>query len=314
MVARSATYYAAPALLMLSMMLTAGNWYLQPDRAWAWALTMLLIGCMSAPLLFVPRDKYDAARHDAGGSIRSGIAFMGLTLVIVLGVKLATAVGVVEDAELARRATMVMVGALFAVTGNRMPKTLTPLAALQCDAARVQAFQRFTGWTWVLTGLALALVWLLLPLDLAKPVSFVLLVSGMLTTMAQIVALRSSRRRESMTRQFGPALVLASALLVSEAIAVLTWDSTWMVAAGALLFALSLVGADVLVSRRAESAGPSGQSLLLAAAFLVACGITILADSRLLAIMIPILGGGAAIPVLLRAGDRRNVRTTRTAQ
>jgi hypothetical protein len=35
MVARSATYYTAPALLMLSMMLTAGNWYLQSDRPWA---------------------------------------------------------------------------------------------------------------------------------------------------------------------------------------------------------------------------------------------------------------------------------------
>jgi len=38
-----------------------------------------------------------------------------------------------------------------------MPKTLTPLSAMQCDVASVQAFQRLVGWTWVLTGLAFAI-------------------------------------------------------------------------------------------------------------------------------------------------------------
>ena len=31
-------------------------------------------------------------------------------------------------------------------TGNAIPKTLTPLAALRCDPARVQAFNRFGDW------------------------------------------------------------------------------------------------------------------------------------------------------------------------
>jgi len=36
-----------------------------------------------------------------------------------------------------------------------MPKALTPLSAAQCsgDPMKAQAFQRFVGWTWVLTGL-----------------------------------------------------------------------------------------------------------------------------------------------------------------
>jgi hypothetical protein len=195
MVARSAL--AAPALLALSIALTAGNWYIQPDRAWAWGSAAFLIGCMAVALLLAPRTSSDAARRAAGDSIRSAVVFAGLVLVISLGMKLATALGAIGDNDLSRRATMVILGAFFVVTGNRMPKTLTPLVALQCDPARLQAFQRLAGWTWVLTGLAFAIVWLLLPLDLAKPVSVVVLMAGMLVTASQLVRLRTSRRREA---------------------------------------------------------------------------------------------------------------------
>lgn len=188
--------HLAPALLVLGLVLAAANWYLQPERPGAWASTVFLIGCM-ALFLFVVRHDHGAARRGAGDSIRSGLAFTGLILVIVLSMKLVTAMGVIEDADLSRRATMAILGAFFVVTGNAMPKTLTPLSALQCDPARVQAFQRFAGWTWVLTGLAFAIVWLVLPLELAKPVSLVLLVSAMLAVLGQIVRLRGTRRRQA---------------------------------------------------------------------------------------------------------------------
>jgi hypothetical protein len=107
--------------------------------------------------------------------------------------------------------------------------------------------------------------------------------------------------------RFGPALVLASGLSISTAIAVLTSDSAWAVAAGPLLFALSLVGADAMGSRlRGGSSGPSREAVLLAAALLVACGMTALTEPTSLAIVIPILGGGAATPILLRSERRRN--------
>ncbi len=110
-----------------------------------------------------------------------------------------------------------------------------------------------------------------------------------------------------MTRQNGPALVLAAALLVAEAIAVLTWDSVWMVAAGATLFALALVGVDAWVSRlRAE--WPSRQGVLMALAFLAACGMAAIGDPQLVAQVMPLLAGGAATPVLLRRNP--DVRTT----
>ena len=121
--------------------------------------------------------------------------FSGLILVISLGMKLALVLGAVKDADLSRRATMVILGVFFAFTGNGMPRTLTPLAVMRCDPARVQAFQRFAGWTWVLTGLAFAGVWLLLPLGLAKPVSVIVLMSGMLAIAAQLARLRTTRSR-----------------------------------------------------------------------------------------------------------------------
>lgn len=110
----------------------------------------------------------------------------------------------------------------------------------------------------------------------------------------------------------GPALVLASGLLISTAIVALASASAWAVAAGALVFALSLVGADVMGSRqRGESSGPSRGAVLLAAAWLVACGMIGLTDPASLAIAIPILGGGVATPILLRS-DHLTQRLRRT--
>jgi hypothetical protein len=197
MATKSVIYHAPPVLLVLSGTLAAANWYLQPERAATWAAAVVLIVCLALVLVIVSRWKSDPTEPGAVDSIRSGIVFTGLILVTVLSTRLATALGVMENADALRRATMAMVGAFFVITGNRMPKTLTPLAALKCNPARVQAFQRFAGWTWVLTGLAFAIVWLLLPLDVAKTVSVILLVSGILVITAQLVRLRSTRRREA---------------------------------------------------------------------------------------------------------------------
>jgi hypothetical protein len=190
---RPISYFLAPALLVLSTLLVAANWYLQPARAWYWAATLVFVGCMVVALLFAHRRSGNEAQRRAGDAIRHAIVFAGLMLSIPLSMKLAVALGVIHDADLSRRMTMVLLGAFIAFTGNSMPKTLTPLSALQCDPARVQAFQRLAGWTWLLTGLAYAIIWLVLPLALAKPVSLVLLMSGMLFVGLQIVRLRRTR-------------------------------------------------------------------------------------------------------------------------
>jgi len=190
MIPPSVSQAVPPALVVLGTVLAAANWYLQPQRSTAWAASLLLLGGLAVALLVARRLTSNPARRGAADSIRSGVVFAGSIMAISLGAKLATTLGGGQGADLSTRASMVVIGAFFMFTGNALPKTLTPLAALKCDPARVQAFQRLSGWIWVITGLGYAVAWLALPLDLAKPVSLALLMSGMLVIVGQIVRLR----------------------------------------------------------------------------------------------------------------------------
>ncbi len=88
---------------------------------------------------------------------------------------------------------MAIAGAFLAVTGNAIPKTLMPFAALHCDPAKVQAVQRLAGWIWALAGLAVAIAWLTLPINLAEAMSFLLLPSAILVTVGRAVWLRRAQ-------------------------------------------------------------------------------------------------------------------------
>jgi len=86
-------------------------------------------------------------------------------------------------------------------------------------------------------------------------------------------------------------------------------ESGWPVFAAAAIMALVILGADMLSSRlRGKPARPSFAGLLLAAAFLTACGLIVFAGSAHLAPMIPILGAGVAMPVILDTGRRKECR------
>jgi hypothetical protein len=107
-----------------------------------------------------------------------------------------------------------------------------------------------------------------------------------------------------------PALVLALALLVASALARAALFVPWAAGAGPLLLVLALVGADAIYRRRLGLSGrPSSSTLLLAATFLVACGIVATGGVKPLAVMIPILGSGVAVSVILRyEGTRTSCR------
>lgn len=92
---------------------------------------------------------------------------------------------------------MIAMGAFFVLTGNLLPKTFTPLSALQCDGAKTQAFLRFAGRTWVLLGAALAMAWMTLPLDVARLASFVLVLGTLLAVALYTRRLRRARPREA---------------------------------------------------------------------------------------------------------------------
>jgi hypothetical protein len=184
-------YYSA-ALVILCILLLAGNWYVQPERIVAWSSTAVLLAVMMVALGFAIHQAWSAgARQRAADAIRSGVTFASLVLASTLGVKLATALGALGDGDVSQRASMAIIGLFFVWTGNALPKSLTPLSEMQCGGTRTQAFQRFAGWTWVVTGLVFSAAWLMLPVAIAKPVSLLALASGVALIVRRLFALRN---------------------------------------------------------------------------------------------------------------------------
>ena len=92
---------------------------------------------------------------------------------------------------------MAILGLFIAFTGNTLPKTLTPLSRLRCDPSRMQAVQRIAGWTWMLAGIGYAFVWLVAPIEVAKPASTALVVAALLIVLTQMLRLRRSSSDEA---------------------------------------------------------------------------------------------------------------------
>ena len=191
------TRYVTPALLALGVILAIANWYLTPERSRAWAITLGLLVLLVVPLSIAGRLRSKGILSPSTDQISSGVGFAALMMVIALSGKLLLALGVIDDASFSRRLTKALVGVLLAMIGNATPKRLTPLSALGCDGARNQAFQRFSGWTWFMAGLTFAMVWLVMPLDVAKPLSIVVIVASMLLVAAQLIRMARRHRREA---------------------------------------------------------------------------------------------------------------------
>lgn len=118
-----------------------------------------------------------------------------------------------------------------------------------------------------------------------------------------------------MTRKYylelAPSLLLAVGIVVSTFIAVMAAESGWLVLAGPLGLALTVVSADMLDSRlRGESAGPSGVALIFGITFLLAGVIVALRDPSLVKMLIPVIGSTAGVTILLRSkGGRKPCRS-----
>jgi hypothetical protein len=125
--------------------------------------------------------------------VNGGVVWGALIMIIPLAVTLARAYGIVDDPKSGTRATMIIVGAYLAVTGNALPRRLPPVSSMLGNGARIQAFQRRVGWTFVLWGLGIAAAWLALPIAAAGPVSVVLTAAAMIVTFTHLLRLRKVR-------------------------------------------------------------------------------------------------------------------------
>ena len=182
-------------LPLIAIGLALANWNARPAAALAWAAVIVISAVMIAVHRLsqraLSRSPGDAAWVRGVASVASAVALGSLMMIIPLALTLAHAYGLVDDPDSGmRRTTTIMIGAYLAVTGNAMPRMLPPTSSMPCGGARVQAFQRQAGWTWVLCGLGMAMVGLALPIDAQTPISMVLVATAMIVTIVQLVRLR----------------------------------------------------------------------------------------------------------------------------
>jgi hypothetical protein len=198
MVFNSITAWAGAALPLIGIVLALANWNARPEAAWAWAaaivMFMVMVIARHGAQLALRRLSGDAPSVRNVASVTSAVVFGALMMVIPLAVTLAHAYGIADDPDSGQRATMIVFGAYLAVFGNSLPRMLPPVSSMQCNGARLQAFQRLAGWTWVLCGLGFATAWLLLPIDAAETASTVLVAAAMIVTIVQLLRLRKPRQ------------------------------------------------------------------------------------------------------------------------
>jgi uncharacterized membrane protein SirB2 len=102
-----------------------------------------------------------------------------------------------------------------------------------------------------------------------------------------------------------PSLLLATGIIASTVVAVLTSESGWFVLAGPVVMAFAVVGASALVNRsRGDSQGALRVALILGAVLLLAGAILALRDPSRVVMMMPVLGAGAAASVVVSHGKR----------
>jgi len=110
---------------------------------------------------------------------------------------LAHAYGLVDDSTRLSRAVLIVSGAFLVVLGNGMPRALPPVTSKPLLDARVQAVQRFAGWTWVVCGLAVVTASLVLPIHAASRVLMALVGAAVIVTVVQVVRLVRTARQHA---------------------------------------------------------------------------------------------------------------------
>ena len=159
----------------------AGTWaVLMPEK-----LGLALAGGLTVPVLW---GLLEFAAKDGKASIRMAVAAGAAIIALFLGLRVAQALQWLgpDEGKLSIRLFGMTSGLVLAFFGNRIPKMLERFDPT-IDAARRQAFQRMAGWVFVLTGLAAAAIWLVLPVDHAKLWATLAVAAGTLLVVAQVV-------------------------------------------------------------------------------------------------------------------------------
>ena len=160
--------YSMPvaAAAMAAIILAIFSWMAEPARGvmWAGLIAGLFVAAVSPLLIFRKRTESAAVTRK---NIERGLFGALLMFVGVLGLDLAAETGAIDYAA-SKRVGGVIIGVVLAISGNILPKIVTPLSLRKCDDSRAKATERFAGWAFVLAGIAYAAIWLVAPIKDAK--------------------------------------------------------------------------------------------------------------------------------------------------
>lgn len=195
------------ALVLAIAFLASVNWALSPEQAHRWlaAALKLPLFCLVLTLVFLRMQRSSARSVDAQLSIQRYYRATLTMIVLALGIRDITALGLeiwVEfgdhgiDLEFERRILGLATSLTFIIIGNTMPKILTPLSVLPLSLAeRVTSARRFVGTGWFVLGLTMAVAFLFLPLEHAKALVIWSIVVGSLTVLGAIIWMNLSPDR-----------------------------------------------------------------------------------------------------------------------
>jgi hypothetical protein len=124
------------------------------------------------------------------------LAGAAILILLPLGAIAARTWGLVEDPghDLPGRLYGIAAGLLVAAYGNIAPRKLVRFDPGSPRPARRQAAIRFSGWAFVLAGLANALIWAIVsPIDLAAMLSMVPLAAALILVLLRCGRLRMEK-------------------------------------------------------------------------------------------------------------------------
>lgn len=173
--------------LVLMTETTRGAWFL-----------LIVMGFVPAAggAILLSRHLAPRACSCRSGDMVYSLALTGWFLASTLGLKLIEKWEFIGD-PLADDLSAAMLGVFFIISGNRLPKILTPLSASKCDPVRTQRVQRFVGWVFVLAGLALVGIAMLAPDEFQKALTLGTMMSAMIAVIVRKITLPARTTTES---------------------------------------------------------------------------------------------------------------------
>lgn len=157
-----------------------------PEKREYWLIAGLTMPILWTAAELMKRDK---------ASLRLAVSYAAIVIAVAEALAIARATGAIarDDEGLALRFLGIFCGLVIVFYGNIVPKKATCVDPASPDAGRKQALQRYSGWVFVLAGLANTAIWLLAPIKQAALWSMVPLAAGLALIALRTMAFRSTR-------------------------------------------------------------------------------------------------------------------------